>query len=214
MTESENARKEILHRTAYHEAGHAVAACILHGGLAFLRVWIERWPDTYTHRIIGTFGGKVEQCQRIFWPGIEEALKESGNATPGFPRRAEIILNLAGPVAEAMFLARGDRSIFLEHIEQWSEVAALDQSDDDYSDAERLLEAGRHVAEYIPEAEAFLAANGVWDAVLGVAKALIDKRPTMRGRHVLSFSVVESIAERHVARPWGAFYSLPVLAEE
>ena len=210
-------KREQLEAAAHHEAGHAVAACILHGGWAFERVWVEQWPDDAGPELHGTFAGKIEEMQPICVPGFEaefeKAFGKDGQTFPYSRRRSEILVNLAGPVAEARFVDQVGRGEFELSMVVWLKRA--EREEDENSDFRRAMlfvdETDDSILVYLADAWMFLSLQGAWEAVQGVADTMLKKKPTTEGRHMLSFPEVVSIVEMHVPRPWIPGFELPPL---
>jgi hypothetical protein len=164
-----------LIRTAYHEAGHAVAAC--HFGYTFERVAIlpiveEEW----------TAAGEVLGMQSRYEP-----LKQTEeNRLTGVQ---EICIDLAGPVASAMLSGRVDRKRGGTDFTRALGFCRLIYSDESWNEVHALLNT------FLAHTISLLSDPRVWSAVETVAEMLVTN-------YEVSFDqvrqiIVEQSAELH-----------------
>lgn len=143
-------RKFTLAETAYHEAGHAVAAWIL--GLKFKQVTIHP-----TGR--GTLGCITElNAPRWFRPDLQ--------MTPRIRVMAErrILVFFAGKCAQEQYLGKGVRTGYESDYDAAVALAAKLCSDSDVADA--------YLTYCLTAAKAVIRRN--WSAVAAVAEALVE----------------------------------------
>ena len=202
--DQEMSRQVDFERSAYHEAGHAVVACLLNTGTALGRVSIQPLPVSATlKQIANTRKGMVEGIKRRFNPITEQLIhtfpERFGRNQLDALRRSDILVHLAGPLAEAMFDDRLGHGDYHYGIEVWIGDGECDPDQKDYHDAMELVEQTEEsISIYLADAERLLSTERIWNAVHDVAQALLGRKPDDEGRHVIELDDVEELIEKHV----------------
>lgn len=161
-----------LRRTAYHEAGHAVAA--IHFGYPFERVWLNPTAEDED-----TPAGKLLGAPSRYDPLTEE------NRLWG---EQEISIHLAGPVANAMFIGRVDRKRGGTDF-TWAFFLCRQRfPDESWNEIHALLNA------FLACTISLLSDARVWSAVGAIAEILVSN-------HEISFDEVQMIVERQTGQP-------------
>lgn len=163
-----------LRRTAYHEAGHAVAA--FHFGYPFERVWLNPLAE---HE--ATAAGEL-----LGMPSRFDPLRDTEeNRLCG---KQEICIDLAGPVANAMFTGRVDRKRGGTDLTYAFGLCRLMFPDESWNEVHALL------ILLLAFTISLFSGPRVWSAVSEIAELLVSN-------YELSFAEVREIVERQAGQP-------------
>jgi hypothetical protein len=171
-----------LQRTAYHEAGHAVASYILHGRLISISIVPDIKDNTLGHfqASVPTFHPDENA------PNLAGYLTAKGR-TLRYQVETRIIILLAGPVAEKLFIDHANRKGASSDL---SNVASLLDYIGTCDEKERIA----YLNWLWHRTRVTLISEPYWEAVQTLAKELIKRRHI--GERLARKIIKESIETR------------------
>ncbi len=171
-------RRSTLEATAYHEAGHAVAAHLLHTGLRSVTIVPNKAEDTAGETLTGLGGRFKGQPDVEITPAIRDWLER------------RIRVSMAGDIAQRRYSPRSRRA--------WHGQADRQHA---VNLASYVTGGGKALELYLgwlPESTVnLLALPHVWTVVEAVADALLEHRTLGRKRLL---SVIGQALDRHLSQ--------------